>query len=221
MAAAHFIFIGPPGSGKGTQAQRLHESRGLTQLSSGHVLRGEICAHTPLGQRVQSFVEAGALVPDELISDVMLSAVDKLPADSGFVLDGFPRTVPQAEALQQGFERRGITLHGVLDYELSDEEIIRRISGRRVCTKCGASYNVEFLPPKTPGVCDVCGGELVQRADDEPEVVRQRLVNYREQTEPLVAYYARRDLLCRGDALRPPEEVEAATLAVVDEVLEN
>jgi adenylate kinase len=218
MSATRLIFIGPPGSGKGTQAQRLHESRGLTQLSSGHVLRGEICSQTELGQRVAAYVESGALVPDQVITDVMLSAVDKLPAESGFILDGFPRTVPQAEALGAGFADRGMTVDAVVDFDLPDETIIQRISGRRVCTKCGATYNVEFLPPKAEGVCDVCGAEVVQRKDDAPDVVRARLETYREQTEPLVAFYADRGLLCRIDASQPADEVEAAVLEAVDRV---
>ena len=158
MAATRLIFLGPPGTGKGTQAQRLGDSLGLVPLSSGDVLRREVKEGSAIGQRAQSYMKAGTLVPDDVITGVMLSAVDKRPAGSGFILDGFPRTVPQAEALEAGLRERGLGIQLVLDFQLDDQEIIRRIVSRRICSDCGATYNTKFLPPKVAGRCDRCGG---------------------------------------------------------------
>lgn len=210
--------MGPPGSGKGTQAQRLDEQRGLAQLSSGQVLRNEIKAGSDIGRQAAHYVETGGLVPDVVITGVMLAAIDRLGAEKGFVLDGFPRTVPQAQALEAGLASRGWDIDAVVDFQMADDEIVRRISGRRVCTNCGATYNAEFLPPKREGVCDVCGGEVTQRKDDQPDVVLNRLVTYRAQTAPLVEYYAGRSLLHRVDASQQADEVSAAVAQVLQAV---
>jgi adenylate kinase len=215
------IFMGPPGSGKGTQAERLMARTGLVQLSSGQVLRDEIKAGSPIGQRARQYVESGGLVPDDVITGVILAAIDKLGADQGFILDGFPRTVPQAEALTAGFSQRGWELSGVLDFRMPDDEIIRRIGGRRVCSDCGATYNTDFLPPKAPGVCDKCGGKVVQRKDDLPDVVKNRLDTYRAQTAPLVAYFTQRGVLHPIDSSREARDVERQVQNVVAAVSAN
>ncbi len=187
---ARLIFLGPPGSGKGTQAQRLAERCHLVQLSSGDVLRRERQEGSAIGRQTAAYMDAGTLVPDEVVTGVMLAGIDRLPKGRGFILDGFPRTVPQAEALSQGLRERGLTLDAVVNFELGDEEIVNRIVGRRVCTHCGATYNVSFLPPKAEGQCDKCACELVQRKDDTRDVIVTRLETYRAQTAPLIAYYA-------------------------------
>lgn len=213
MRSTHLIFLGPPGCGKGTQAQRLNQSTGLVQLSSGHVLRTEMCEGSTIGRRATEYVEKGELVPDDVISGIMLSAIDKLPPEVGFILDGFPRTRPQAKSLDAGLASRNIALNGVVDFEIADEIVVRRIAGRRVCENCGATYNVEFLPPRVEGVCDVCGAkEVVQRKDDKPEVVQHRLETYRAQTEPLIDYYRERGVLIAIDATGEADAVEQSVM---------
>jgi adenylate kinase len=218
MRAWRLVFLGPPGTGKGTQAQRLAQRLGLVQLSSGDVLRKEVKDNTPIGQQAFQFMKAGTLVPDEVITGVMLAAIDRLPAGTGFILDGFPRTVPQAEALDAGLERRGLAIDAVLDFRLDDAEIIRRIVTRRICSECGATYNTEFMPPKLPGVCDRCGGQVVQRVDDREDVVATRLSAYRAQTAPLIGYYARRGYLHAIDAAVGADEVEKAVARVLEKL---
>lgn len=216
--AVRIIFTGPPGSGKGTQAQRLVEHTGLIQLSSGHVLRQQIKVGSEIGKKAASYVESGGLVPDDVITGVMLAAIDELEPDAGFILDGFPRTVPQAEALTAGLKDRNISIDRVLDFQMCDETIVARISGRTVCTKCGTTYNTEFLPPKREGVCDICGGEVLQRKDDQPDVVRNRLKTYREQTAPLETYYRERGLLVQINAEAPANKVEQAVQRVIEDI---
>jgi adenylate kinase len=215
MAATRLIFLGPPGSGKGTQAQRLAARAGLVQLSSGDVLRREVKAASPIGQKAARFMAAGTLVPDEVITGVMLSAIDQLESGSGFILDGFPRTVPQADALAAGLEQRRRPIQGVLDFQLDDAEIIRRIVSRRVCERCGATYNLSFMPPKAAGVCDQCGGNVVQRVDDREDVIATRLATYRAQTAPLIELYRRGGLLHSVDARVRADEVEWAVARIV------
>lgn len=195
MRSVRIVFFGPPGTGKGTQAARLAESRRLVTLSSGDVLRREIREGSEVGEQAAQFVRSGQLVPDDVITRVMLAAIDKLGDHRGFILDGFPRTEQQADALANGLTERGITLDAVIDLIVPTDVIVRRLAGRRVCKKCGATYNVEFLPPQKAGVCDRCGSEIVQRDDDREDVIATRLDTYRAQTEPLVAYYRERGLL--------------------------
>ena len=214
--ATRLIFMGPPGSGKGTQAQRLAQSHGLVQLSSGHVLRTEIREGSEIGRKASQYVESGGLVPDDVITGVMLAAIGRLGPAASFILDGFPRTVPQAEALEAGLAERGQPIDAVLDFQMPDDVIVARIAGRRVCTQCGATYNVDFIPTKVAGVCDACGAAVVQRKDDQPDVVRHRLETYRAQTEPLVAFYAQRGLLQRVDASVAADAVEAAVVRCVE-----
>jgi adenylate kinase len=217
--AVNLLFLGPPGCGKGTQAARLAEKRGMVQLSSGDALRRERKEGSEIGRKAATYMDAGTLVPDEVITGVMLAAVDKLPAGTGFILDGFPRTVPQAQALDAGLEERRLKINAVIDFKLDDAEIIRRIVERRVCGDCGATYNLSFLPPKMAGVCDKCSGtNIIQRPDDREEVVRTRLETYRAQTAPLIEYYSGRELLTAMDSSVGADSVEVAVTRVVDAV---
>jgi adenylate kinase len=216
MPAMHLIFLGPPGSGKGTQAQRLAKSRGLVQLSSGDVLRRERQEGSPIGKKAAEYMDAGVLVPDEVITGVMLAAVDRLSAGSGFILDGFPRTLPQAQTLDRGLRDRHLAINAVVDFKLDDEEIIRRIEGRRICQGCAATYNVNFLPPKVAGRCDACGDVLIQRRDDVRDVIVTRLATYRAQTAPLIDYYAGRGRFYSVDSAQGADAVEAAVARIVD-----
>ena len=216
MAGRTLIFIGPPGSGKGTQAARLAERLGLVPLSSGDTLRNEIKADSEIGRQAAQYVKAGTLVPDEIITGVMLSAIERQPASAGIILDGFPRTVPQAESLDDGLARLGRRIDAVIDFQIDDAKIVERIVNRRICKNCGATYNVQFCPPRQPGVCDRCGGELIQRVDDTEETVRTRLATYRQQTAPLIEFYDRRGLLRRVDAAADASAVENQVAAIIE-----
>jgi adenylate kinase len=216
MAATRLIFLGPPGSGKGTQAQRLSQSHGLVQLSSGDVLRRERQEGSEIGRKAAQYMDAGTLVPDDVVTGVMLAAVDRLLRETGFILDGFPRTVQQAEWLETGLRERNRTVQGVIDFKLEDAEIIRRLGGRRVCGQCQTTYNVSFLPPKANGKCDKCGGELIQRKDDCPEVIATRLQTYRAQTAPLIEYYRRRGRFYTVDSALGADAVAAEVARIVE-----
>ncbi len=209
------VFLGPPGTGKGTQALRAQTRFGVRALSSGDTLRRLIRAKSPIGLEAEQIMASGKLVPDDVIIRVMLAEIDGLPGDCGFVLDGFPRTVPQAESLENGLAQRGAGLQAVLDFQMADELIVRRTASRRSCSVCDSSYNVEFLPPLRPGVCDRCGGRLEQRADDREDVVCTRLATYRKLTAPLVDYYTRRGLLRAVNAAVAADAVEASVAAIV------
>ncbi len=216
MPAQRLIFLGPPGSGKGTQAARVQDKIGLVQLSSGDALRRERKEGSEIGRKAAEYMDAGTLVPDEVITGVMLAAIDKLPAGSGFILDGFPRTVAQAESLDAGLKQRQLAIDVVLDFKLADDEIIRRIVERRVCGDCGATYNLSFLPPKQDGICDKCGGHnIIQRPDDCEKVVRTRLETYRAQTAPLVEYYSGTGLLHTVDSATGAEAVAREVFRIV------
>jgi adenylate kinase len=216
MPATRLIFLGPPGSGKGTQAERLAARLGLVQLSSGDVLRRERQAGTEIGRKAAQYMDAGTLVPDDVVTGVMLAGIDRLAAGTGFVLDGFPRTLAQAEALEAGLRQRKLPIQAVIDFKLDDEEIIRRLAGRRVCSQCAATYNVSFLPPKVDGKCDKCGGGLFQRKDDRPEVIATRLETYRAQTAPLIEHYARQGRLHAVDSSRGAAAVAADIVRIAE-----
>jgi adenylate kinase len=219
VAELNLILLGPPGAGKGTQAERLVDDFDLPYFATGDILRAERQEGTKLGKQVEEYLEKGELVPDELIIEqVVIPRIDAPEAADGFLLDGFPRTVRQAEALDEAMSRLERQLTAVLLIETPDEEIVRRLSGRRICVKKGHVYHVEFDPPKNDGVCDQDGSRLIQRDDDKPETVQRRLDVYREQTQPLIPYYDKRGLLRKFDGTRSPEEVHGhirATLATL------
>jgi adenylate kinase len=218
MSELNLILLGPPGAGKGTQAERLTDDFNLPYIATGNMLRAAVEDGTELGRQAKTFMDAGELVPDEVITGVILEAVEGDDARDGFLLDGFPRTVAQADALEEGLGRVDRRLTAALLIEVPDEEVIRRLSGRRVSVKTGRTYHVEFDPPKHEGRCDVDGSRLVQREDDKPETVRNRLAVYHQSTKPLVEYYDERGLLRRFDGTRPPTEVHdhiRATIATL------
>lgn len=185
------ILLGPPGAGKGTQAEILTKRLGVPAISTGNILRAAVKNGTPTGLKAKEYMDAGKLVPDEVIIGVISERMAEADCQEGFILDGVPRTIPQAEAL----EKAGVTFDAVLSIEIEDEVIVDRMDGRRVCTTCGAPFHVRNMPPKVEGVCDSCGGELKERADDKPEVVRDRLAVYHKETAPLKDFYAERNLL--------------------------
>jgi len=203
------ILLGAPGVGKGTQAVRLADETGAAHVSTGDLLRTARRQGTELGRKAQSYMDAGELVPDGLILDLVREHLTTLPRTSDVLLDGFPRTIAQAEGLDDALDEVGLEVGRVVLFEAPDETLVKRLAGRRTCTKCGAVYNTYFGPPERDGVCDRCGGELVQRPDDEPQTVRRRLEVYTEQTEPLIAYYENHDTaeLVRIEADRLPEAV--------------
>ena len=185
------ILLGAPGAGKGTQAEILCKELGIPTISTGNILRAAIKDGTPTGLKAKSYMDAGKLVPDEVIIGIISERLEKDDCKNGYILDGVPRTIAQAEAL----EKAGIHFDAVVSIEISEEEILRRMTGRRVCESCGSSYNVNAIPPRVEGICDNCGGKLIQRKDDTPETVRARLEVYHKETEPLVDFYAQRGLL--------------------------
>jgi adenylate kinase len=215
VSELNLILFGPPGAGKGTQAARLQEDFRLPYAATGDILRAAVKDGTELGLKAKGFMDAGALVPDELVIDLIVDRIGEDDARDGFILDGFPRTRAQADALGEAFERLGRRITAVLLIDVPDEELVRRISGRRVSVKTGRPYHVESDPPKHEGRCDVDGSRLVQRDDDKPEVVEKRLQVYHDETEPLVSYYDERGLLRRVDGTRSPTEVHDHIRAVL------
>ncbi len=185
------IMLGAPGAGKGTQAEILAKKLGIPTISTGNILRAAVKAGTPTGLKAKSFMDAGALVPDEVIIGILADALGAPECANGYILDGVPRTIPQAEAMEQ----QGVDIDWAVDLEVEDEVIIERMSGRRTCVACGASYHVVNAPSKVEGICDACGGELTIRKDDAPETVRARLETYHSQTEPLIVFYRERGKL--------------------------
>ena len=205
------ILLGAPGAGKGTQAEILCKKLGIPSISTGNILRAAIKDGTPTGLKAKSYIDAGKLVPDEVIIGIVDERLSQDDCAGGYILDGVPRTIAQAEAL----EKAGIKFDAVVSIEISEDEILRRMSGRRVCEACGSSYNVEAVPPRVEGVCDNCGGKLIQRKDDTPETVRERLKVYHTETEPLVGFYAQRGLLRNVAVNGTKEETAQAILAVL------
>ena len=203
------ILLGAPGAGKGTQAEILSAKLGIPTISTGNILRAAIKEGTEIGLQAKSYMDAGKLVPDSVIIGIVAQRLSQPDCQSGFILDGVPRTLPQAEALDQ----HGITFDHVLSIEISDEEIEQRMSGRRVCAQCGAPYHVKSKPPRQEGVCDTCGGALVQRADDKAETVRQRLAVYHAETEPLKGYYQQKGVLVPVDN---QPTIETTTQVIVE-----
>jgi adenylate kinase len=224
VSELNLILLGPPGAGKGTQAERLTQDFDLPYIPTGDMLRSEVKQGTDLGKQASEYMERGDLVPDEVIIGMILRCVNNGECEDGFLLDGFPRNPEQAKALDEALEQLGRRLTAVLLIEAPDDEIVRRISGRRVCQKAGHVYHVEFDPPKHEGVCDQDGSKLVLRDDDKPETVRKRLGIYHDQTAQLIPFYEERGLLRRFDGTRSPTEVHdhiratIATLRLEDEL---
>ncbi len=224
MTELNLVLLGPPGAGKGTQAERLEEDFHLPYVATGNMLRAAVAEGSDLGKKAEEHMKAGRLVPDELIIDLILECVEEDKCKDGFLLDGFPRNLEQAESLDKAMQRLDRKLNAALLIDVPDGEVVRRITGRRVCTKEGHVYHVESNPPKHEGVCDIDGSKLIQREDDAPEVIEERLRVYHEQTEPIVDHYQEAGLLRRFDGTRPPTEVHdhlratIATLRLEDEI---
>jgi len=201
------VLVGPPGAGKGTQAQFIAAHASMPKISTGDIFRANVSQRTPLGLQAKKFMDAGDLVPDEVTIDMVRERLGEEDAQDGFLLDGFPRTVPQAEVLDAMLSQLGAKLDVVLELVVDDDEVVRRLSGRRTCRNCGHVWHLDFDPPARESTCDRCGGELFQRDDDRPDTVRHRIEVYGDQTAPLIAYYAERGLLVGLDATGPVEDV--------------
>ena len=216
MSELNLILLGPPGAGTGTQAERLREDFALPHISTGDILRAEVAAGSELGVEAKRYMDAGDLVPDEVIVGMITARVGEQDAREGFLLDGFPRNAEQADALAKALERLGRGLTAALLIAVPDEELVRRLAGRRVCVKNPSHiYHVEFDPPKHEGVCDQDGSRLIQRDDDKEETIRHRLQVYHSQTEPLIAHYDEAGMLRRFDGTRDPDEVHARVRATI------
>jgi adenylate kinase len=215
VSELNLILLGPPGAGKGTQAERLQDDFRLPFISTGAMLRDNVKEGTELGKEAQRYMDAGELVPDELIVAMAKERLDEEDARDGFILDGFPRTVGQAQELDELMDEHHRRVTAAILVDVPDEEVVRRISGRRVCVKAGHNYHVDFDPPKREGICDQDGSRLIQRDDDQPDVVRNRLRVYSEQTAPLIDYYDEQGLLRRIDGTRSPAEVHDHIRAVI------
>jgi adenylate kinase len=203
------VFMGPPGAGKGTQAKAVAAHYGVPHVSSGDIFRGEIERKTPLGLKIRSYLDSGTLVPDAITVGAVAGRLRQTDGAKGWLLDGFPRTLGQAEALDRALAEEGRKLSAVVNLQVDDEAIVERMSGRRVCPKCGHSYHILYIKPRVEGRCDDCGADLRVRDDDRPETVRQRLATYQKDTAPLIDYYARQGLLVRVDGSGSPDEVRA------------
>lgn len=209
------IMLGAPGAGKGTQAKMIAEKYGIPHVSTGDIFRANIKNGTELGKEAKKYMDQGQLVPDELTVRLLLDRVAQEDCADGYVLDGFPRTIPQAEVLDKALTERGEAVDYAIDVEVPDENIVKRMSGRRACLDCGATYHIEALPPKVEGICDACGSKLVLRDDDKPETVQKRLTVYHDQTQPLIEYYTKKGVLKTVDGTQDAKEVFAAITAIL------
>ena len=212
------VLLGPPGAGKGTQAKFLQEQYGGCQVSTGDILRKAVAEQTPLGKEASGYISRGALVPDDLIVDLVAERLKEKDCAQGFILDGFPRTIPQAQSLDEILKKMGIALNGVLSVQVPQKVIVERLAGRRTCRGCGALYHLAFDPPKTEAICDRCGSELVQRDDDHEETIVARLKVYDTQTAPLVDYYRERNLLRSVDGVGTVDDIRNRIIQALGDV---
>jgi adenylate kinase len=215
------ILLGPPGAGKGTQARRLSERYGLAIVATGDIFREQIAAASPLGLRAKEFVDRGEYVPDDITTEMVLERLERPDAREGFILDGYPRTVPQAQSLEGALAAKGHPLSAVLNFKISDAMAVKRLMARLVCPNCKRSYNVEFKPPRVDGRCDVCGHALVNRSDDDEATILRRLDVYHRETKPLVLYFWERGLLRDIDAEAPEEVVADRTIEAISDLLDT
>ncbi len=212
----NLIFLGPPGAGKGTQAKMLIERYSIPQISTGDILRAAVAEETDLGKKAKEYMEAGKLVPDEVVIGIIEQRLKQSDCEKGFILDGFPRTVAQAEALDKVLENMGSKIDHVLSLDVPAEELIKRLTGRRTCKNCGAMYHVIFKPPKSEGICDKCGGELYQRSDDNEETVKSRLNVYEQQTRPLIDFYNNKGLVGKIDGQGGIKEIFERIIKILE-----
>ena len=209
------IMLGAPGAGKGTQAKKIAAKYGIPHISTGDIFRANIKNGTELGKKAKTYMDQGLLVPDELTCDLVMDRIQQDDCKNGYVLDGFPRTIPQAEALDKALTDLGEKMDYAIDVDVPDENIVRRMSGRRACVGCGATYHLEYAPTKAEGICDVCGKELILRDDDKPETVTNRLNVYHEQTQPLIDYYTKAGILKTVDGTADIEDVFQAIVEIL------
>ena len=210
------VMLGAPGAGKGTQAKMISEKYNVPHISTGDIFRANIKENTPLGQKAKEYMDKGLLVPDELVVDLVVDRLAQKKKKNGYVLDGFPRTIPQAEALTEALDKIGEKLDYAIDVEVPDDNIINRMSGRRACVACGGTYHIKFNPTKKEGICDACGGELILRDDDKPETVKQRLTVYHDQTQPLIDYYTKEGILKEVDGTLDLQAVFAEIVKILE-----
>lgn len=209
------IMLGAPGAGKGTQAKRIAEKYHIPHISTGDIFRANIKEGTELGKKAKNYMDQGLLVPDELVVDLVADRIQKDDCKDGFILDGFPRTIPQAESLDAALAKMGEVMDYAIDVDVPDANIVARMGGRRACTGCGATYHVEYNPTKTEGICDSCGEQLILREDDKPETVQKRLNVYHEQTQPLIDYYNKAGILKTVDGTQKMDDVFAAIISIL------
>ena len=209
------IMLGAPGAGKGTQANQIADKYSIPHISTGDIFRANIKNGTELGKKAKQYMDQGALVPDELTCDLVMDRIQQDDCKNGFVLDGFPRTIPQAEALDAALGKINEKMDYAIDVDVPDENIVNRMSGRRACLNCGATYHLISIPPKVEGICDRCGSEIVLREDDKPETVQKRLKVYHEQTQPLIDYYKNQGILKSVDGTQPMDEVFKAIVTIL------
>ena len=209
------IMLGAPGAGKGTQAKQIADKYAIPHISTGDIFRANLKAGTELGKKAKEYMDQGLLVPDELTCDLVMDRISQDDCKNGFVLDGFPRTIPQAEALDAALSKINEKMDYAIDVDVPDENIVNRMSGRRACLNCGATYHIVSIPTKVEGICDRCGSQVVLRDDDQPETVKKRLDVYHEQTQPLIDYYKKQDILRTVDGTQPMEQVFGAIVEIL------
>lgn len=209
------IMLGAPGAGKGTQAKRIAEKYHIPHISTGDIFRANIKEGTELGKKAKNYMDQGLLVPDELVVDLVADRIQKDDCQDGFILDGFPRTIPQAESLDAALAKMGGAMDYAIDVDVPDEDIVTRMGGRRACVGCGATYHVQFNPTRQDGICDSCGERLILRDDDKPETVQKRLDVYHEQTQPLIEYYSKAGILKTVDGTLEMDDVFAAIASIL------